>query len=96
MSYKLTVKPSEELNTWLVFLDGHPVNNFNNNHEAQLTLPAGVRRLSYKINGPGGSIEFDLEGRPPFVEPPDATWPLKRKVPDGQTGATSAFYFRIG
>jgi len=96
MPYKLKVKPSEEINTWLVFVDGHPVNNFNNQREAKLTLANGEHRLSYKINGPGGSIEFDLEGHPPIVEPPDEEWPVKREVPDGQTGATSAFYFRIG
>ena len=96
MSYKLTVKPSDELNTWLIFIDGFPVGGFNNKGQVSLPLGDGEHRLSYKINGPGGSIEMDIAEKPTIVEPPDETWPVTRAVPDGQTGATSAIYFRTG
>jgi len=96
MSYKLKVKPSDEINTWLIFVDSQPVSGFNANGDALLALADGRHRLSYKINGPGGSIELDIAEKPTIILPEGATWPITRKVPDGQTGATDAIYFRTG
>jgi hypothetical protein len=95
MACTLEVTPSEELNTWLVFLDGLPVTNFNRKFTAPLRAGRGRHRLSYKINGPRGSIKLNIAEEPEILMPEGATWPVTGEVPDGETGYTDAIYFRI-
>lgn len=95
MSYKLTVTPSEDVNLWLIFVDGRPVEGFNRDGEKLLTLSVGEHRLSYLINGPGGAITLDLDGRPDIIVPPGKTWPVTDEVPDGETGTSNRIYFEI-
>ncbi len=95
MSYKLTVKPSEEVNLWLIFIDGRPVEGFNRDGEKLLTLAAGEHRLTYQINGPGASIELDIAEKPRIVVPPNKTWPVTDEVPAGETGTSNRIYFEV-
>ena len=96
MSYTLKVSPSDELNTWLVFCDGFPVTAFDSDFTATLPIDEGRHRLSYKINGPGGSIGLHILEEPEIEMPEGATWPITGNVPDGETGYTDAIYFRTG
>lgn len=93
MSYKLTVKPDDKVNVWLVFMDGRPITGFNKDHEVLLTLAAGEHRLTYEINGPGASIEVDIAEKPKIIVPINTTWPVTDKVPANETGTTNAIYF---
>lgn len=95
MLFTLSIKPSDDVSLWFVFVDGRPVSDWNRDFQTSLRLEAGDHRLVYQIEGADGELEINLEPNAPITTPLGESWPYSAKVPAQRPRVTDAIYFRV-
>ena len=95
MPFTIKIEPDASVLVWAVHLNGRPVIGFNEDNEAPLYVEEGENRLTYEVRGSGSSLAITVLEEPPFIDPPDATWPFEVQVPGDRTVAYDALYFAV-
>jgi hypothetical protein len=97
MPYTVKVEASDEVQTWGLFLDEIPIEDFNEDGEASLELTPGEHFFYYDVRGAGGKVTISLEGDPEVaIIEPEGEWPFEVEVPADRPGKADRFYVRLG